>query len=163
MICGWWSLRPRPRITSGRRSGWNSHSLSTRWSSWSRLRSMLPGCCGSRRLRLIHATKRGEGSLLTLRHTLATTARDFSRTRGTLGALPPRGRHERAWTAVISVLAQVDPLPGAQREAAIAQRQGQRRAQQGGLQVRRHVVIALERVGPVGRSLRHRLVEPRAK
>jgi hypothetical protein len=58
-----------------------------------------------------------------------------------------------ARSAAIAVLAEVDPLPGAERKAAVADRQRQRRAHQRRLDVRRHVVGALVDVGPVVRVL----------
>ena len=74
--------------------------------------------------------------------------------------LAPGRRHHRARAAVVAVLAEVDPLPGPERRPALAHRQGQRRAQQRRLDVGGHVVLALQRVGPVRRPFRHRLVEP---
>ena len=68
---------------------------------------------------------------------------------------------QRARAAAVAVLAQVDALPGAERQAPVADRQRQRRAEQRGLDVRRHVVGALERVRPERRVLGHRVVEPR--
>ena len=62
--------------------------------------------------------------------------------------------------AVVAVLAQVDPLPRPEREPAVADRQRERRAEQRRLDVRGHVVRALDRVRPVRRVLGHRVVEP---
>ena len=63
---------------------------------------------------------------------------------------------QRARAAVVAVLAQVDALPGAEREAAAGDRQRQRRAEQRGLDVRGHVVRALDRVRPVAARPRAR-------
>src|SRR3954471_6633261 len=70
-------------------------------------------------------------------------------------------RHDqRARAAAVAVLAEVDPLPGADGEAAAAHRKGQRRAEQRRLDVGGHVVRALDRVGPVAGVLGDGLVEP---
>ena len=50
---------------------------------------------------------------------------------------------------VVAVLAQVDPLPRAEGEGAVADRERQVLAGQRGLDVGRHVVGALQRAGPV--------------
>ena len=66
-------------------------------------------------------------------------------------------RHdERARAAVVAVLAQVDALPGADREPAAGDRERQRRAEQRRLDVRGHVVRALDRVRPVAARPRGR-------
>ena len=67
---------------------------------------------------------------------------------------------DRARAAVVAVLAEVDPLPGAEREAPVADRDRHRRADQQRLDVRGHVVGPLGRVLEVGRVLRHRAREP---
>ena len=54
--------------------------------------------------------------------------------------LAVQGEDQRARAAVVAVLAQVDALPGAEREAAAGDRERQRRAEQRGLDVRGHVV-----------------------
>ena len=77
-----------------------------------------------------------------------------------LGGLAPGGGDDDAATAVVAVLAEVDALPRAQRQAPAHHRQHQRRAQQRGLDVGGHVVVALERVGPVGSAVGDRLVKP---
>ena len=56
--------------------------------------------------------------------------------------------------AVVAQLAQVDALPRAEREPPVGDRQRQRRAEQRRLDVRGHVVGALERVRPVAARLR---------
>ena len=66
---------------------------------------------------------------------------------------------ERTRAAVVAVLAEVDALPGADREAAAGDRQRERRAEQRRLDVGGHVVGALDRVGPVARVLGDGLVE----
>ena len=72
---------------------------------------------------------------------------------------PRRWRIDRPRPTAVAVLAQVDPLPGPEREPAPRHRQRQRRPEQRGLDVRRHVVGALQRVGPVRSVLRNRGVE----
>ena len=71
-----------------------------------------------------------------------------------LGLAVQRGE-QAAGAAAVAVLAQVDALPGAEREPAVADRQRQRRAEQRRLDVGRHVVGALDGVRPVGRVLGH--------
>jgi hypothetical protein len=39
--------------------------------------------------------------------------------------LAPEGQHERARSAAVAVLAEVDALPGAERGAAVADRDGE--------------------------------------
>ena len=62
---------------------------------------------------------------------------------------------------VVPVLTQVDPLPRPERQTPARQRQRQCRPEQRGLDVGRHVIVALERVGPEAGPLRHGVVEPR--
>src|SRR5450755_3316902 len=84
--------------------------------------------------------------------------------KGTLGPTglvrSPSSRHDRARAAVIAVLAEVDPLPGTKREAPVRDGERERRPEQSRLDVRRHVVRALERVGPVRGPLGNGVVEP---
>ena len=68
--------------------------------------------------------------------------------------LAPERRDQRARTASVAVLTQVDPLPGAEREPPAGHRDRQRRAEQRGLDVGGHVVRSLERVRPVRRRAR---------
>src|SRR4051794_38260418 len=82
-------------------------------------------------------------------------------------ALSPRStrlalqcQQQLARPAVIAVLAQVDALPGPQGEATVADREGERWPEEGGLDVRGHVVGALERVGEGGRAVGDGLAEP---
>ena len=74
------------------------------------------------------------------------------RARGLMGSrslgLPPNGRDQRAGATVVAVLAQVDALPGSQREPSCADRQRKRGPEQRGLDVRGHVIAALQRVRP---------------
>lgn len=63
-----------------------------------------------------------------------------------------------AGARVVSVLAQPNTLPGTQVQLALRDGDGQRRAQEAGLDVRRHVVRALARV-PVRQTLWHDLVQ----
>src|SRR6478672_495251 len=77
-----------------------------------------------------------------------------------LGGLSPGGRDQRPRAAVVAVLAEEDALPGSEREAAAGDRQGQRGAEQGGLYMGGHVVVALEGVGPVGSAFGNGAVEP---
>ena len=58
------------------------------------------------------------------------------------------------------MLAQIDPLPRSQRQAATLDRERQRRAEQRRLDVGGHIVIAFEGVRPVVSALGHRLVGP---
>jgi hypothetical protein len=74
--------------------------------------------------------------------------------------LAPRGGDQRARAAVVAVLAEVDALPGAERETAVADRQRQGRPQQRRLDVGGHVVVALESVGPVRGPFGNRAIEP---
>ncbi len=71
----------------------------------------------------------------------------------------PDRRQQAAAGRAIAVLAEVDPLPGAEREAAVGDRQRERRAEHRGLDVGGHVVGALVGVGPVRRVLGDGLVE----
>src|SRR4051794_41663967 len=66
---------------------------------------------------------------------------------------------QRPRAAVVAVLAQVDALPGAQGEAAVADRQRERGTEERGLDVGGHVVGALERVGEVPGAVGHGLAE----
>ena len=74
---------------------------------------------------------------------------------------PPHRGDERPRAAAVAVLAQIDPLPGAERQPSSGDRQCQRGTEQRRFDVRRHVVGALGRVRPVGRPLGDRLIEPR--
>src|SRR5215207_7458591 len=77
-----------------------------------------------------------------------------------LVGLSPNRRHQRAGAAAVAVLTEVDPLPGAECEGALAYRKGQGGAEQRRLDVGGHVVGTLERMGPVGSAFRDGLVEP---
>ncbi len=68
--------------------------------------------------------------------------------------------HDRAWPAVLAVLAQVDPLPRAERQAALRDRQCERRTEQRGLDVGGHVVRTLDRVGPERGALGDGVIKP---
>src|SRR5438874_9185705 len=63
--------------------------------------------------------------------------------------LAPGGHDDLARTAGVAVLAEVDALPGAQSDPPARDRDGDGRTEQRGLDVRGHVVGALERVRPV--------------
>ena len=69
---------------------------------------------------------------------------------------PPSASRSATARPAVAVLAQVDPLPGPEREAPVAHRQGERRPEQRGLDVRGHVVGALDRVRPVAARPRAR-------
>src|SRR5215207_7352522 len=75
-------------------------------------------------------------------------------------SLSPRRRDKPSRAAVVAVLAEVDALPGPERQAATGDGQGERRSEQRRLHVGRHVVVTLEGVGPVGRALGNGAVEP---
>ena len=80
--------------------------------------------------------------------------------KGLLGGLAPGGGDDHAAAPVVAVLTQVDALPGAEREPSAHHRQHQRRPQQRRLDVGGHVVVAFERVRPVGSAVGHGLVKP---
>src|SRR5579875_1308232 len=79
------------------------------------------------------------------------------------GPLAPSCGNQPARAAAVAVFAEVDSLPGAERGPPAAERDRQRRPEQRRLDVRRHVIGPLERVGPVGSALRYCLVEPALK
>jgi len=62
---------------------------------------------------------------------------------------------------MITVLAQIKPLPGPQRRRAIPHRHQHRRSQQTRLNVRRHIVRPLQRVTIIRLILRHEFIEMR--
>ena len=68
---------------------------------------------------------------------------------------PPTASRPPTGHPAVAVLAQVDPLPGPEREPAARDRQRQRRPEQRRLDVRGHVVRTLERVRPVRRPVGH--------
>ena len=77
-----------------------------------------------------------------------------SATRSGAGASPssPQSVASSRRPPPVAGLAQVDPLPRAEREPAVGDRQAQRRPQQRRLDVGGHVVGALERVRPAAQS-----------
>src|SRR3954471_14782351 len=75
--------------------------------------------------------------------------------------LPERRDRQPPRAAGIAVLAEVDPLPGADVEGTVAHRQHHGRTKQRRLDVRRHVVRSLRRMGPERGVLWHGVVEPR--
>src|SRR3954469_14250016 len=58
-------------------------------------------------------------------------------------SLSAERRDDRAAAAMVAMLAQPDALPSAEGEPAVADRDGQRHAEEQGFDVRRHVVGAL--------------------
>src|SRR5450432_1390789 len=72
----------------------------------------------------------------------------------------PDGRRDGTGAAFIAVLAQINPLPGAERQPPVTDGDGRLRPQQHGLDVGGHVVVALGRVLQVRSSVRNGLVEP---
>ena len=78
------------------------------------------------------------------------------RATATAARLTVEGGHQRARAAAVAVLAQVDPLPRARGPGARARPAGERRPEQRGLDVGRHVVGPFERVRPAARSPRAR-------
>jgi hypothetical protein len=69
-------------------------------------------------------------------------------------------QHKLTPSPTIAVLAQVDPLPDAQRQPTVLHRNHQRRSEQRGLDVSRHVVRTLQRM-LVRKMLRHQGIDRR--
>lgn len=77
------------------------------------------------------------------------------------GWLSDDGRHDPASRSPVAEFAEVDALPDAQSEASADDRKGEADAREGRFGVRRHVVVAFERVGVVAFAFADQPVEDR--
>src|SRR3954454_14125053 len=104
-----------------------------------------PGAVSAARVSGCQGPKRTAGCLRRLRDAFAV-------------ALAPDRDDRAPGAAVVAVLSEVDALPGAEQRPPIAHRDGERLTEQGGLDVRGHVVTAFGDVLEVGRVLGHHVV-----